>query len=105
MSASIQNLIEEIKGAVSEKDELEFQLMSEIKTLSPILAYHFQLRYRINLYEFWKRTVHFKYEAIGWHFIGNKNVTGRPEKNYVRIPMYVKTKSTVWQFCSIKILN
>ena len=49
MSASIQNLIKEIKGVVSEKDELEFQLMSEIKALLPILAYHFQLRYRINL--------------------------------------------------------
>ena len=39
MKASIQILIQEIKAAVFEKDELEFRDMSELKALFPLLAY------------------------------------------------------------------
>ena len=35
---SIQNLIQEIKAVVFEKDELEFRDLSEVKALSPLLA-------------------------------------------------------------------
>ena len=40
MKAAIQNLIQELKAAVFEKDELEFRDMSELKGLLPLLAYH-----------------------------------------------------------------
>ena len=39
MTASIQNLIQEFKAVVFEKDDLEFRDMSELKALLPLLAY------------------------------------------------------------------
>ena len=39
MKASIQNLIQEFKAAVFEKDELDFRDMSDLKALFPLLAY------------------------------------------------------------------
>ena len=39
MKASIQNLIQEFKAVVFEKDELEFRDMSEIKAPLQLLAY------------------------------------------------------------------
>ena len=39
MKASIQNLIQEIKGVVFLKEEFEFREMSELKALLPLLAY------------------------------------------------------------------
>ena len=39
MKASIQNLIQEFKAVVFEKDEMEFRDMSELKELLLILAY------------------------------------------------------------------
>ena len=39
MKASIQNLIQEIKAVVFEKDELEFRDTSDLKTLLQLLAY------------------------------------------------------------------
>ena len=39
MKASIQNVIQEFKAVVFEKDELEFRDMSEAKALLPLLAY------------------------------------------------------------------
>ena len=40
MKAPIQNLIQKFTALVFEKDELEFRDMSELETLSPLLAYH-----------------------------------------------------------------
>ena len=39
MKASFQNLIQEFKAVVFEKDELEFRDMSELKALLPLLAH------------------------------------------------------------------
>ena len=39
MKASIHNLVQEHKAVVFEKDELEFQDLSELKALLPLLAH------------------------------------------------------------------
>ena len=39
MKASIQNLKQEFTAVVSEKDELEFRDMSELKSFPPLLPY------------------------------------------------------------------
>ena len=39
MKASSQNLIQEIKAVVFEKDELQFPEMSELQALFPLPAY------------------------------------------------------------------
>ena len=39
MKASIQNLIQEFKAVVFDKDECEFRDMSELKEILPLLAY------------------------------------------------------------------
>ena len=39
MKASIENLIQEFKAVVFEKEELEFRELCELKALLPLVAY------------------------------------------------------------------
>ena len=39
MKVSIKNLMQDFEAVIFEKDELEFQKMSELKALMPPLAY------------------------------------------------------------------
>ena len=65
MKASIQNLIQEFKAVVFEKDELEFRDMSEIKALLRLLAYQdSNSNVEIIFQNTQKPTICFRYRAI-----------------------------------------
>ena len=60
MKALIQNLVQEFKAVVSEKDELEFRELSELKALLLLLAYqkcNFEVETIFSVFQ--KRTVRF----------------------------------------------
>ena len=65
MKASIENLIKEFIAVVFEKDELEFQEMSQLIALLPLLTNQVSNSDAENKFKnFQKRTVHFKYRFI-----------------------------------------
>ena len=81
MKASIQNLIHEFGAVVSEKDELEFRNMSELKSLFPLLASQdSNADVDIIFRDTEKRAVCFRYKANEIDTLIDKNELGRVEE-------------------------
>ena len=78
---SIQNVIQELTAVIFKKDELEMRHMSEIKPLSPLLAYGKSISdVEIIFWDAQKRSICFMYKATEIVTLMQKNEIGRVEE-------------------------
>ena len=104
MKALFQNLIQEFTAVASEKDELEFRDMSELKSLVPLMAYQdSNSDVAIIFWDIWKQKVCFKYKATEIATLMEKTEISWIQEIEVWTLSCVNTESIFRQLWFIKI--